>query len=175
MRKEVRGKFSENKVRQCMLALTVSFAVFPMKAIDSRSGLELLYSPAIKDWWEGTYDFQRFNLMAGLKESVWFHNFRMFFQIWLFIINILGLSSWSWAKKFSRPKKGLLPFQQALQVLGERKYPRENNTKWGRCVESLIFCSKELAIYLLWKNSLESNYLSLLSWIKVTCPFQLVF
>ena len=94
MRKEVRGKFSENKVRLCVLALTVLFSLFPVKAIDRGVGFELLYSPAIKDSTMRRYTISNaLNLMQVCKGKVWFHNFRMFFKSDCFIINILGLSS----------------------------------------------------------------------------------
>lgn len=81
MRKEVRGKFSENKIRQCVLALTVFFSLFPMKAIDRGVGFELLYSPAIKDSTMRRYTISNaLNLMQVCKGKVWFHNFRMVFK-----------------------------------------------------------------------------------------------
>lgn len=82
LRRKMRENLSENKVGQCVFIQDGLFSLFPVKAIDRGVGFELVYSPAIKDSTMRRYTISNaLNLMQVCKGKVWFHNFRMFFQI----------------------------------------------------------------------------------------------
>lgn len=112
---EVRGKFSENKVRQCVFSFNSLFSSFPVKAVDRGVGFELVYSPAIKDSTMRRYTISNaLNLMQVCKGKVWFHNFRIFFKpsslllliYWGYQVDPISLK-----QKVLNAQQQILPFQ----------------------------------------------------------------
>ena len=129
----MRGKFSENKVRQCVFSFDSLFSLFPVKAIDRGVGFELVYSPAIKDSTMRRYTISNaLNLMQVCKGKVWFHNFRIFFKP----SSLLLLIYWGYQadpislkQKVLKAQQQILPFQRSLQVLREKNILGKNNMR----------------------------------------------